>query len=61
MGIKMNSIKLLNSSGKTELGALMTSVEAKNTGRPKMSNRQGLYAKAAKHAYPAIDTICCSS
>lgn len=35
----------------------MDSIEAKNGGRPSVPNRQGLYAKAAKHAELAIDTL----
>lgn len=35
----------------------MFSIEAKKTGRPHTPNRQGLYAKTAKHAVLAIETI----
>lgn len=35
----------------------MDSIEAKKPGRPHTPNRQGLYAKAAKHATIAIDTL----
>ena len=31
--------------------------EAKKGGRPRIPNRQGLYAKAAKHAVASIDTL----
>ena len=31
--------------------------EAKNGGRPKIPNRQGLYARTAKYAQKAIDTM----
>jgi hypothetical protein len=34
-----------------------TSNEAKKGGRPHTPNRQGLYAKAAKHADAAIETL----
>lgn len=33
------------------------SIEANNWGRPRMPNRQGLYAKTAKYAINAIETI----
>lgn len=32
----------------------LTSIKAKKGGRPKLPNRQGLYAKTAKHAFLAI-------
>jgi len=35
----------------------MGSIEAKKGGRPSTPNRQGLYAKTAKHAEAAIDTL----
>ena len=35
----------------------MGSNEAKKVGRPHTPNRQGLYAKAVKHAEAAIDTL----
>lgn len=36
---------------------MKTTIEAKNGGRPRIPNRQGLYSQAAKHAQSAIDTI----
>lgn len=33
------------------------SIEAKNGGRPRIPNRQGLYSQTAKYARSAIDTI----
>ena len=35
----------------------MRSIEAKKTGRPRIPNRQGLYAKVARFAILAIDSL----
>lgn len=35
----------------------MDSIEANKLGRPHTPNRQGLYAKAAKHATAALDVL----